>query len=177
MNSKDWIKTVFRLLTFFWPRNHDKITHEKNPTSSIFSPRTELIGYLETWHNEKEIAGAQANERILRLIRAKFPNESDDGNISWCGLFVGHCLGAVGIKNPNHETARAWLKFGKPTDTPKIGDLVILWRNSPNSWQGHVGFFAGFADGKILIHGGNQNDAVNIQAFDSARLLGFRNPF
>jgi lysozyme family protein len=42
--------------------------------------------------------------------------------------------------------------------------------------MGHVGFVVGSQQDKILLLGGNQRNAVTIEAFDTARLLGLRWP-
>jgi peptidoglycan hydrolase-like protein with peptidoglycan-binding domain len=65
---------------------------------------------------------------------------------------------------------------GKPVANPKPGDIVVFWRESPQSWKGHVGFFMGFnQDGsKVFSLGGNQGDSVSIKAYDAGKVLGFR---
>lgn len=92
----------------------------------------------------------------------------------WCAAFVNSVLGAQGIEGTGSLAARSFLNFGRATDAPKPGDIVVLSRGSdPNA--GHVGFFRGYdANGNILVYGGNQSDGVNVQAYSSERLLGFR---
>jgi lysozyme family protein len=41
---------------------------------------------------------------------------------------------------------------------------------------GHVGFVVGWTDGRLMLLGGNQGDAVTVAAFDRRRLLGLRRP-
>ncbi len=33
----------------------------------------------------------------------------------------------------------------EPDTSPLPGDIVIFWRGSPASWEGHVGIFFGFS--------------------------------
>lgn len=92
----------------------------------------------------------------------------------WCAAFVNAVLGAQGIKGTGKLNARSFLNFGLPTESPKLGDIVVLTRGG-NSWQGHVGFFQGFDEnGNIRVLGGNQGNAVNVTTYGADKLLGFR---
>src|SRR5690606_23551067 len=53
--------------------------------------------------------------------------------------------------------------------------IAVLSRGS-NPAQGHVGFVLGAAEDKLFLLGGNQKDAVSVQSFPVARLLGLRWP-
>lgn len=94
--------------------------------------------------------------------------------VPWCAAFVGGILESQGVESTKSLAARSYLKFGKATDTPTKGDIVVLSRGSdPN--KGHVGFFVGFdADGNPKILGGNQNDTVSIKTYDKDTVLGYR---
>ncbi len=50
----------------------------------------------------------------------------------------------------------------------------MLWRESRDSWKGHVGFYAGHDQSKVWLLGGNQGDAVNVRDFPRKRILGVR---
>jgi hypothetical protein len=54
--------------------------------------------------------------------------------------------------------------------------VVVFWRESVNSWKGHVGFFLGFNSdaSRVFCLGGNQSDSVSVQAYDAAKVLGYR---
>ena len=67
------------------------------------------------------------------------------------------------------------MNWGEAVDDPQEGDVVVLWRESRDSWKGHVGFFSGYDDnGDIKVLGGNQGDSVSIKSYSKNRLLGFR---
>ena len=70
--------------------------------------------------------------------------------------------------------ARSWLDIGMETNNPQPGDVVVLWRESKNSWKGHVGFYINRVDDEIFILGGNQDNQVKISGYPSSRLLGYR---
>lgn len=96
-------------------------------------------------------------------------------NTAWCAAFVGAVLAEAGMKGTGELNAKSYLQWGVKTETPKRGDVVVLWRGSRESWKGHVGFFNGFdTDGNILILGGNQDDKVSVESFHPSRLLAYR---
>ena len=67
------------------------------------------------------------------------------------------------------------LKLGEEVKEPKKGDIVVFWRESKNSWKGHVGFFKEFtAHGQVVCLGGNQNNSVCYRTYSADRVLSFR---
>lgn len=127
----------------------------------------------------QEVVGKGNNPRILDYHKATGLAASED-EISWCGSFVAWCMSGAGVpyNKGDAAAARSWLKWGRELKEPTLGCVVIFWRQSPTSWQGHVGFYAGKTpDGKkILVLGGNQSNRVSIAPYDADRVLGFRWP-
>jgi uncharacterized protein (TIGR02594 family) len=70
--------------------------------------------------------------------------------------------------------ARDFLKYGKKTDTPVVGDIVVLWRDKKEGPFGHVGIFIKSGVSNIYILGGNQSERVSIEVYPKTQLLGFR---
>jgi len=97
----------------------------------------------------------------------------DDG-VSWCDAFVDWCALMAGSAPTPGLNARAWLDAGEKVVEPKQGDIVILWRESKDSWKGHVGFFIKENDKMVWILGGNQTGQVRISAYRKNRVLGYR---
>jgi uncharacterized protein (TIGR02594 family) len=124
----------------------------------------------------QEIVGDEDNPRVVEYQQATGLAAPDD-ETPWCGSFVAWVMLQSGIAY-NRITAassRSWESWGVPVDKPEIGDVVILWRHSPDSSLGHVGFYAGKTDDdRILILGGNQNNRVSVSAYSKARLIGYR---
>ncbi len=123
----------------------------------------------------KEIHGSEHNPRILEYQNMTGLNFGND-EVAWCSIFANWCALQADLPRSNAANARSWLNVGRKTSFPVPGDVVVIWRESPSSWKGHVGFFMGFNhDGsEIFILGGNQNDEVNIQQFDVSRVLQYR---
>lgn len=123
---------------------------------------------------QAEIAGAGNNPRIVEyMARAGFPEQPDA--TPWCAGFANFCLAEAGIEGTSSLTAKSFLRWGRPLEMPRKGCIVVLRRGSdPNA--GHVGFFVGMANDKVMILGGNQGDKVSILPFPESMVLGYRWP-
>ena len=122
-----------------------------------------------------EVEGPNNNPKILamaELLNVPYPNDE----ISWCGIAVGYWCKLAGYNPPkNHAGARNWLSWGRAVSDPKLGDIVVLWREDINSWKGHVGIYINHPDAKTInILGGNQGNKVCIAPYSSDRVLGYR---
>ena len=126
----------------------------------------------------KEVSGSKANERILKYAKDCGFQDYTSDETAWCSLFVNWVAQKAGVKRSNNLAARSWLLAGVPTDHPEPGDIVIFWRESIESWKGHVGVFMGFSkDGsRIYSLGGNQGNQVSVTAYPASQVLGFRRP-
>ena len=109
----------------------------------------------------------------LRRLAAWVKNDETP----WCSAFVDAMCARTGYEQTRSLRARSWLRAGKdvPLAACRPGvDIVVLWRGSPDSAQGHVGFFHGFRDGQVEILGGNQGNEVSIARFPASKVLGCR---
>jgi len=106
----------------------------------------------------------------------------DPVRIDWCAAFVNSVLAELGIAGSETVsewplTARSFLRWGQRVREPQVGDIVIFPRGR-ESWQGHVGFYYGseIRNGRrhYLILGGNQSNAVTIEAFPAWRVISIR---
>lgn len=93
---------------------------------------------------------------------------------AWCSAFLHWCCDELNIEVSGSLAARSWLKVGTPTDFPMVGDIVVMWRESPHSWKGHVGIFVGQDAQFVSVLGGNQSDSVSIQRYKKDTVLGYR---
>lgn len=142
-----------------------------NPGIPWFQEAQRLIGLQED-------PGPGSNPDVIELAARPGIAYRDD-EVPWCGLFVAHCISStLGRETLPADPlgARQWRKFGVPCP-PTIGAIIVFWREDRDSYKGHVGFYAGEeADGKYLILGGNQGNAVCIRKYDQAQFLDSRWP-
>lgn len=90
----------------------------------------------------------------------------------WCGEGVATALklSIPGIQVPSgHWASSNWLKWGTAVK-PQLGCVLIFWRGSPKSWQGHIAFYVGEDALNYFILGANQNDAITITKIAKNRL-------
>ncbi len=124
----------------------------------------------------REYKGSSHNKKILawwKLIKTSF----EDDETPWCAGFVGGTLEEVGIRSTRSAMARSYDKWGSELSKPAVGCVVTFWRGSKSSWKGHVAYVVGKdQNGRLMCLGGNQGDEVNIKAFSSGRVVGYRWP-
>ena len=131
-----------------------------------------------------EIPGMENNPRILHYANRSGLMWVKDDETSWCGIFMAFCLSEIpeclkSKKYPTREAARArsWLNYGAVVgdiEDAKPGDVIVFWRDSIDSWKGHVGIYLDHTPNSILTLGGNQSNQVNETWLDRSKVLGVR---
>lgn len=135
----------------------------------------ELIKLLFSQYGTTEISGQKDNPEVLKYFReAGFSDSSLKDETAWCSAFANWIANNLCLERSNQLTARSWLKVGYKVTDPEPGDIVVLWRVKPNSWQGHVGFYINQDENNIYILGGNQSNQVCISPYPKERLLQYR---
>jgi uncharacterized protein (TIGR02594 family) len=121
----------------------------------------------------REVPGKTHAPVIQRWLR-QFGAWWVDDETPWCGTFVAACLEAAGVRRPrNWFRALAWLDFGTPILAPRVGCVVVFSREG----GGHVGFLVGQdEEGRLMVLGGNQGNAVSVAPFERFRVRGYRWP-
>jgi len=123
----------------------------------------------------KEVMGIKNNPQILKYFKSMgLDSQKMNDETAWCSAFANWVAKESGFEYSGQLTARSWLKIGESTPNPVQGDIVVLWRESPESWKGHVGFYVRETKRYVYIIGGNQKDQVNIKAYPKTRILDFR---
>lgn len=124
----------------------------------------------------QEIPGPKSNAKIIswaKSIGGWIQSFYKNDDIPWCGLFVGFCVQAAGLKPlPQMLSALAWNWYGKRLSEPYYGCILVFKRNG----GGHVGFGIGQDKDTYHILGGNQSNSVNITRIAKSRCVGFRWP-
>ena len=130
----------------------------------------------------KEIQGPEVNTpEILNFFKEIGFSWVKTDETAWCAATVNYVLKMAGFPHTGKLDARSFLKLGEQVSVPKpLGssnefvDLVIFWRESVDSWKGHVGFFIKERENLIYTLGGNQSNQIKISAYDRGRLLEYR---
>lgn len=115
------------------------------------------------------------NPRITQYHEGTSIHGYDD-KVSWCSSFINWTLGQAGVMGTRSALARSWLVWGQPLAEPVPGCVVVLWRDNPQSWKGHVGFYLRHDTAQIYLFGGNQLDSVQEHAYPLDTVLGYRWP-
>jgi uncharacterized protein (TIGR02594 family) len=144
---------------------------ERRMTPWLSAAFAELERGVEEFPDSAAVA---ENPRIVEYHRGVGIGPDDE--TPWCAAFVNWCLvqgGAVGTAKPN---ARSYQDWGL-TDPGRLGAVAVLWRGSPNGWQGHVGFVLDNSHPDLVyLLAGNQGDRVSVRGFPRNRLLSYRWP-
>lgn len=134
-----------------------------------------IINKALSEYGVKEIVGSKDNLRILKYFdEIGFNGSRLHDETAWCSAFANWVAKTSGYEHSKKLTARSWLSIGDSTSMPKVGDVVVFWRESPNSWKGHVGFFIKETRNFVYVLGGNQRNMVCIKAYSKSRVLDYK---
>ena len=148
----------------FKPHWHRLVEKKKNNFALL------QIAYKEM--GTKEIVGSAHNPKILGWAKELgIPYYSDE--TAWCSLFVNWVCMNAGLPYTKKLNARSWLDIGTKVTTPEPGDIVVFWRNHPQSWEGHGGLYFAADDKNIAVLGGNQSNEVSVAIYPRLQLLKF----
>lgn len=124
----------------------------------------------------EEIVGDKHNPEVLKYAKeTKIAGITTD-EIAWCSTFVNWVAMKAGLQYTGKANARSWLNVGTKVTTPEPGDVVVFWRESPQSWKGHVGIFLGVSTDKKRVYciGGNQGNRVSVSAYRLENVLSYQ---
>lgn len=153
------------------------------PTPAVTQP-TAGPPWFTIAHGEigqRDYPGPQYSPRVVEYL-ATTDQAANDDETSWCSAFANWCMIQAGQPGTNKAAARSWLTYGQALHEPRPGCIVVFWRESPQSWKGHVGFFDGWdTGGRVRLLAGNQGggtdwDEVCVTTFPKERILAFRWP-
>lgn len=115
-----------------------------------------------------EVSGSGSNARIKQAITlAADWLDKDDSKTAWCGCMMGLWFKELGLQPPaEFFRANNWRNVGKKIllSEAKQGDIVILTRTGGK----HVAILSKHEKGMVYLLGGNQNNQVNISAYNQA---------
>jgi len=95
----------------------------------------------------------------------------------WCAIFANAMFALCspplpGTKSASSQSFRTNSNF-VPLTGPAFGAVVVFWRISPTSGQGHVGFYRGETVESVYVLGGNEGDMVQIEPMSKKQLIGY----
>jgi len=125
----------------------------------------------------REIVGKKDNRRIVDYFEIMgVSSKRIKDETAWCSAFLNAICIMANYERTGELTARSWLDAGiAPTEgRQRIGDVCILWRESPTSWKGHVGLLIREDERHVWLLGGNQRNRVCIMKYRKSRVLGYR---
>jgi len=116
----------------------------------------------------KELAGSDNNPTIMRWVKdLGFDKTVLNDETAWCSLMINWLAWNLKLERSGKLNARSWLGVGIniPLQDAVLGDIVIFWRESIDSWKGHVGLHHGHDKKYIYVGGGNQNNQANTSPY------------
>jgi uncharacterized protein (TIGR02594 family) len=124
----------------------------------------------------EEIPGELHNPEILKYANDTGIHGITSDEIPWCSTFVNWVAWKAGLQYSGKPNARSWLNVGTRVNSPEPGDIVVFWRESPESWKGHVGFFLGISPDRKRVYclGGNQGNRVSVSAYRLNTVLAYQ---
>jgi uncharacterized protein (TIGR02594 family) len=145
--------------------------------------QTSAFDLAQRFVGVEEAEGKTSNVQVLAMLRldAAWPAGDD---VPWCSAFVNYVAWLLRLPRSKSLAARSWLKVGRPIRLDEAEpecDVVVLKRGSgpqpgPEVLDapGHVAFFAGLDGDRVLLLGGNQHDAVCVERYPVANVIGVR---
>ena len=125
----------------------------------------------------RERIGKEDNPRIIGYFNLMGLNGTElKDETAWCSAFLNAVCILGNFERTGELTARSWLGAGYAPSNGRhrIGDVCILWRESPDSWKGHVGIYIREDKKYVWLLGGNQRNKVCIMKYRKSRVLGYR---
>lgn len=121
-----------------------------------------------------EKPGVSSNVRILQYFREVGRPEWKSDEIPWCAIFINWCLVQIGSPTCGTGLSASFLEYGTPTSAPELGDIVVFCHPESQYGLQHVSLFIRKIDGLVYCLGGNQDDTVNIMAFQESEVTAYR---
>lgn len=123
----------------------------------------------------RTLSEGQSNPRITEYHQGTNIAGYDD-KAAWCSSFLNWVFEKADYSGTGSALARSWLEWGTSLTTPCLGCVVVLERESPRGWQGHVGLLIKVEGDQVHLLGGNQLDEVRVHFYPLSSVLGYRWP-
>jgi uncharacterized protein (TIGR02594 family) len=134
-----------------------------------------LLGIAQKERGVAEVPGAGSNPRIIEYLKTTTidPKAYSDSTY-WCSAFVNWVVTQGGLRGTNSAAALSWRRWGEDAHGPALGAIAVI---DHGHGHGHVGFVQGVTtQGRVILLGGNQKDAVRYSVFGTSNIVGYRVP-
>ena len=138
--------------------------------------QAKIIDVSASQYGVKEYEGRSHNPSVLKYFKETGHSHIKNDETSWCAAYMNWCAKKAALPYSKSLLARSWLKLGKKIEVPQVGDIVVFWRGSKSSWEGHVSLFLYMdkPNNQIYCLGGNQDDGVCVAPYPIDQILGYR---
>lgn len=144
---------------------------------SVKSHNEKMYDWFYSQIGLREGLGALNNDEIVKMHSFTSLGPTDD-SVPWCSSALNMASAYAGITGTNSAMARSWEDWGVEVSLTEVvrGDVVVLWRGTPEATTGHVGLVhkVDIERGVVEILGGNQNDEINISTYPLSRIVALR---
>ena len=134
---------------------------------------SKLLNIALTQYGIVETPGELNNPEVMKYFHETGRKWVDADSTPWCDAFIDWCCMKIEIPFTHGLNAREWINEGVQVKTIGEADLVLFWRVSPDSWQGHIAIPIVERGDMIFSLGGNQSDMVRISPYYKNRKLAY----
>lgn len=120
----------------------------------------------------KEGPGAADNPTVVAFYADCGHPEVKHDATAWCAAFVGSMLHKAGIKGTGTLWALDYSHYGQKLLLPVLGAIATKKRTG----GGHVAFVVAASPSTVWLLGGNQGDAVCIEAVPRSSIFSYALP-
>ena len=131
-----------------------------------------MINIALSQYGIKEVPGVENNPEIMKYFKVGNHDWVQGDETSWCSAAMNWVAKEAGFECSGKLDARSWLKIGKRVSF-KDADIVVFWRESKDSWKGHVGIPVNKTEDWVWTLGGNQSNMFKISAYPKDRVLAY----
>ena len=158
----------------FRPRAHRAFAHfQRRPVSiASYARRPHVQRFTRVWHSRlRAFALAQPRFDAPSIsyggggVIAEALRYVGAGNVTgmrgaWCADYASLVLRRTGHRALASRMVSSAFSYGPRVSQPKPGDLVVL--SGRRGYASHVGFFAGYRNGQMLMVSGNWGRRVSL---------------
>ncbi|MBN9332036.1 CHAP domain-containing protein, partial [Devosia sp.] len=126
---------------------------------------------LQVAINEMKAGNGEVGGNNMGPHVTKYLNGKATPPANWCAGFVSYCFQNSGHPMPftysvgardilTQMKSKGWLIKPDDTHPPQPGDIIVWWRNTPSSWEGHIGIVHSYNNGIVRTIEGNKTSKV-----------------